>query len=48
MLDSRQRDTLSLTLSFCIVSSLVDSRDDGLWLMRERKRGEWSVKKYVG
>lgn len=32
------RETHSLTLSFCIVSSLVDSRGDGLWLMRERER----------
>lgn len=36
MLDGRKTHTLSL--SWRIVSSLVDSRDDGLWLMRERER----------
>lgn len=32
------RETHSLTLSFCIVSSLVDSKDGYLWLIRERER----------
>lgn len=32
------RETHSLTLSFRIVSSLVDSKDDYLWLIREREK----------
>lgn len=47
MLDGRKTHTLSLSLfSRRMASSLVDSKDDYLWLIRERerKRGEWSVR----